>query len=449
MWTNLNRQNKMVYGKVTECEKHADSGEIIRYKVTYSPQLRQVLNSNNIGHWLAIPESQVLPPPLVLGGCILYEQYMQVDNELSLLQSYLPTDKPFYWSWITPDRSHEDLVDSNYGEPLPRLTLMLRGFRLELNVKPSRIPNAGYGVFLSCTTLMDAASDDETVDAFVLKAGELVDLGVYAPFRIQDKKVEAVTFAKNFVHSYKIEKWAFNASDTRYQLDITDDVTGNLHAAAKLHIPAYVNECNDDDLVNIRAEHDPEGSVHYLLGRSIQSRGELVVPTDGSEVELYVNYGALYEKVRIRNGYSFVSHEEQVCIKNQISNEEVEDVEEMDRFEEADIKACVNYFLMLFSMEEESKFAGEVVQRALICAVVMQRRAYRFLLEAAGGDYSPAERVLRKAGLLVSRLLGMVKDERDALEMLQSTGEFDELLRRVFGRVFSDEELRKLAEMMK
>jgi hypothetical protein len=77
------------------------------------------------------------------------------------------------------------------------------------------------------------------VDAFVLKAGELIDLGIYAPFRIQDKKPEAVTFVKNFVHSYKIEKWAFNATDIRYQLDIT--ATGNLHAGAKLHIPAYVN----------------------------------------------------------------------------------------------------------------------------------------------------------------------------------------------------------------
>jgi hypothetical protein len=325
---------------------------------------------------------------------------------------------------------------------------MLRGFRLELNVKPSRIPNAGYGVFLSCMKLMEDASDDETVDAFVLKAGELVDLGIYAPFRIQDKKPEAVTFVKNFVHSYKIEKWAFNAKDIRYQLDITDDATGNLHAAAKSHIPAYVNESNDDDLVNIRAEHDPEGSVHYLLGHSIQSQGAFVVPNDGSEVELHVNYGALYERVRIRNGYSFVREEERACITKQISREEVEDVEEMDRFEEADIEACVNYFLMLFAMEDESKLTGEIVQRALICAAVLQRRASRLLLERAGGDYSPAKKVAKKAGLLVSRLLGMVKVERDALKLLQKTGEFDELLRRVLGLLFSAEELRELDKMM-
>jgi hypothetical protein len=198
----------------------------------------QVLNLNNICHWLAIPESQMLPSPLVLGSCILYEQYMQVDNDVLPLQSYLSTGKPFYWSWITADLSYEELVHSNDGEPLPRLTLMLRGFCLELNVKPSRIPNAGYGVFLSCMKLMKTLPMMR-VDAFVLKAGELVDLGIYAPFRIQDKKPEAVTFVKNFVHSYKIEKWAFNATDIRYQLDIT--ATGNLHAGAKLHIPAYVN----------------------------------------------------------------------------------------------------------------------------------------------------------------------------------------------------------------
>jgi hypothetical protein len=454
VWTNLKREDRILYGKVAECERNVHSGEVSHFKVIYSPQYRQVLNSNAIGHWLAVPESQVLPYPLVLGGCILYEKHAQVTNEMSLLRSYLPNDKPFYWSWISPDLSHEELIDNNFGGPLPRLTLMLRGFRLELNVKPSGIPNAGYGVFLRSVRLLEDASDDHPVDSFMLGAGELVDLGVYAPFRIEDKKLEAVSFVKNFVHCYKIEKWYFDASDTRFHLDITDDVTGDLHTAAMSHIPAYVNESIDDEKVNIRAEHDPEGSVHYLLGHLNQVQGTFHVPTDGSEVELHVNYGHLYEQARVRNGYSFVSDEEQALIKEKILHEEVEDVEEMDRFGEADIEACVNFFSTLFSTNDKSKFTPEVIERTLTCAVVLQRRAHRLLLEVSEGDSSDAggvslKRVLKKAGLLVLRLMGMARDDWGMLKPLQNNGNFDELLKGVFERHFSCEELCELDEMMK
>jgi hypothetical protein len=448
VWTNLNRQDRFLLGKIVECEKCEQSGEVTGVKVIYSPQLRQLLNLSSIGSWLAVPESQVLPYHLALGGCILYEKQVKGNA------NYLPAGQLFYWSWITPDLSHEELIHNNFLGGLPRLTLLLRGFRLELNVKRSRIPMSGYGVFLRCVRLLKDASEDSSSDAFVLKAGELVDLGVYAPFRIEDKKLEAVCFVKNFVHYYKPEKWYFDASDTRYHLDITDDVTGDLHAGAMSHIPTYVNESIDEGKVNIQAEHDPEGSVHYLLGHGNQAQGRFRVPTDGSEVELYVNYGESYEKARVRNGYSFVSDEKQARIKEKILHEEVEDVDEMERFEKGDIKACVNYFLMLFLTNDKSKFSPEVIERALTCAVVLQRRANHFLLELSGGDTSDADliswkRVLEKAKLLVSQLLRMGRDDRSILKTLQKNGDFDELLKRVFEGHFSSKELCELNEMMK
>jgi hypothetical protein len=454
VWTNVNRQDRFLYGEVAECERSVSSGVITSFKVIYSPQLRQLLNSNAIGSWLAVPESQVLPYPLVLGGCILYEKHVQRSNAISLLRSHLPTDQPFYWSWITPDFCHEELIDNNFGSPLPRLTLLLRGFSLKLSVKPSSIPFAGYGVFVRCVRLLEDASDDQSVHPFMLKAGELVDLGVYAPFRIEDRKLEAVCFVKNFVHHYKPEEWYFDARDTHYHLDITDDLTGDLHAGAMSHIPAYVNESNDDEKISILAQHDPEGSVHYLLGHSNQEQGTFHLPADGSEVELFVNYGHRYEQVRVRNGYSFVSEKEQARIKEKILHEQVEDVQEMDRFESGDIEACVNFFFTLFSMNDKSKFRPVVIKRALTCAVVLQRRAHRLLLQLSNGDPSDAggvslKRLLKKAELLVSRLLRMERDDQGIMKTLQDCGDLDALLKRVFEQQFSSEELCELDEMMK
>jgi hypothetical protein len=76
---------------------------------------------------------------------------------------------------------------------------------------------------------------DDEAEYFELKAGELIDLGIYGPFQIEDQKLEAVFFVKNFVHSRKCDAWSFNAGDERYQLDITDDYTGELHATDMCH----------------------------------------------------------------------------------------------------------------------------------------------------------------------------------------------------------------------
>jgi hypothetical protein len=345
-------------------------------------------------------------------------------------------------------RRHEELVDNGSDTRLPRLTLLWQGFRLALNVKPSTIPNAGYGVFLSCTSLMQ----DAEAEYFELKPGELIDLGIYGPLQIQDQKLEAVFFVKNFVHSHKCDVFTFDAGDNRHQLDITDDVSGELHAVAKSHVLAYVNESDVDRLITIKAEHDPEGSVHYLLGHANQSQGSFVVPADGSEVEVFVNYGLNYENVRIRKGYSFVSREERARVMDILSHEDAGDLKEMDRFEEAEVEACVKFLWTLFSTEEESQFTSEVIERGLTCAVVLQRRAeHKFskqlqraqdvnggTMEASAVDLKT---VLKESRLLVSLLLGMMKEEQHSLRMLQNAGKYDELRRKLFERRFSSEEL--------
>ena len=152
-WTDLKGQSKMVYGEVTQCEKNVGNGKVIRFKVTYSSKSRKALEAIGNACGLVFPEPQMLPPVLIVGGCVQFEREMRAvsGRPRRLTNSF---SLPFYWSWITPLRHHGELVHMGGGKHLPRLTLLLQGFRLLLFVKPSTILNAGYGVSLSCTSPM-------------------------------------------------------------------------------------------------------------------------------------------------------------------------------------------------------------------------------------------------------------------------------------------------------
>ena len=205
----------------------------------------------------------------------------------------------------------EELVYGSDGKKLPRLILVWTSYQLLFTVGPSTIPNAGLGVFVQCTSLVPARTH------LRLKKGEMLDLGVYAPFRKEDVKEECVFLVKNFIMGLKCEEWTFDAGPTQvsYQFDITDDWTGELHDLAAQHIPAYVNESNMESLPSVHAEHDPEGVVHYLLGGRTN---DLILPADGSKVELFINYGPKYERVRIRKNYSFLPPAQQLsAVKSQ------------------------------------------------------------------------------------------------------------------------------------
>jgi len=455
-WTDLKDQTKVVYGEVIECEKNTFDGDIYRFKVKYSSQSRAIVNSINNCCASIVPETQMLPASLVLGGCIRLGQQLNVTHESALLNGL--GREMHRWNWITPEMRHREMVENHKGKRLPCLTIVLRGFKLELTVEPSTIPNAGNGVFLRCSRVMADAGAAPS-EPFILKAGELVDLDCYAPFGPQDKKLEAVMIIKNFLHSHKCEEWAFDALQSHYQLDITDDVTGDIHAEAMSHIPAYVNESDADGAVCIRAEHDAEGSVHYLLGHPHKAQGSFVMPSDGiTKREVYVNYGNIYEKIRVRKQYGFLPGERAHLLKI-IENEDTTSVLEMDAFSPVDLEASVDFLLGLFS--KDANFSKDVAQRALVCAVVLQRRAQKLFLKGFLGvtnanddatvDMSNAvdlRKVLKLSEKLVVLLLGMVPDKEDRLKVLQAANSVDNMCVQVLKMQFSNKELSKLSQMM-
>ena len=77
------------------------------------------------------------------------------------------------------------------------------------------------------------------------------------------RKSDHIFLIKNFVLKMKAEEYCFNthaeSNDTVY--DIVDDVTGQLHAESRRHIPPYVNEICTGGQQTVHAKHDPQVNI--------------------------------------------------------------------------------------------------------------------------------------------------------------------------------------------
>jgi hypothetical protein len=203
-WTNVDGQNRHVSGVITKVESGLDG---LHFTVTYD-ESRNLVNappSNNCSSsssgCLYVPITHTFSEPDVLGGYLLDSQIIGVDS--SELMKQFPV-KPFYISWLVPSVRREVLChDRNpHHGALPVLTMVIRGFQLVFTVKTSSIPNAGFGVFLTCKALRGKPF-------FELAPGELLDMGVYAPYRSEDRRKEHIWLLKNFVHNLKCEEFGF------------------------------------------------------------------------------------------------------------------------------------------------------------------------------------------------------------------------------------------------
>jgi hypothetical protein len=346
-WSDVHSRNKIVYGIITGYSEDNDDNSF--FNVKYNAASKSVANliPNECG--CSVPNSRSLKPEFAWGGCLLYEDLKQphLDCKLPLLQSISAIDK-HCWRWIVPDLRYEEL-ETFGGKRVPKLTLVVRGHQIVFSVRQSTIPFAGYGVFVKAKNCM--GDSDAPLD---FQRGELLDLGVYAPFLSTDKKKEAVFCAKTYIHSYAPEEWCFesDAVDTMY--DITDDHSGSISEQARRHIPSYINECNNDGIPTVRAELDPEGAVHYLLGVIDEKETRMSIPTNG-EKEVFVHYGERYENVRLRKGYSQLGAKEKQKRMKELEGEDSEHLDDIERnYSVENVTDCVDYLESLYSDNSQS-----------------------------------------------------------------------------------------------
>jgi hypothetical protein len=117
---------------------------------------------------------------------------------------------------------------------------------------------------------------------------------------------ESVFLLKNFIHNWEPEGWCFDQA-TRHEVkgshvfDVTDNWTGDLHSLASQNVMVYVNETDGktNSVPTVYAAHDPAGAVHYLMGHGEKKHGPFRIPLNGEEIELKIDYGEKYEKVRL------------------------------------------------------------------------------------------------------------------------------------------------------
>uniref|UniRef100_A0A7S2UHB5 Uncharacterized protein n=1 Tax=Attheya septentrionalis TaxID=420275 RepID=A0A7S2UHB5_9STRA len=363
-WTDVNGCNKVSYGTITKFEeKDEDEVKNIVFTVKYMDESRALMST--------IPEFRKLKSELAWGGCVKFEREQKTSDTLEKLAEHRTCSH-----WITPIMRNEELDDRS----LPQLTLVIRGFKLVFSVRDSTIPNAGKGVFVKGSNIF--VSDGMKSSPFVLNKGELLDLGIYAPFRAEDKKEEHVFFMKNFIHSFICEEWTFNTDHSDTVFDITDDWTGEIHDLARQHVPAYINECSSSETPTIRAEHDPEGNVHYLLGIVDADAEKLTIPVDGTELELFINYGPLYENVRLRKLYSELPLDEKKQRLKKLEDEDNEYLGEIDDFSGETVADCVAFIEKLVSSETQS-LSRTVKQRSLRILRLLVKKAKTLLDEDA------------------------------------------------------------------
>jgi hypothetical protein len=377
-WVNVKGAKTAIYGTITKVEQD-DIDEEEKFTVTYTDESRNWVNSTYTGCGrLHVPRTGTIDDLVAWGGCLQYLAIKKAPMQKLLHQA------PFYTKWLTPNLYRKEMVrtrDLSEDTPqsiLPRLMITHGPFELTFTVKTSTIPNAGYGVFLSVKPLLKDEADAPT--HFELQPGELMDFGVYAPFRTEDKRKDHAFLIKNFVHGFKCEEYAFQTEEEDSIFDITDDLTGELHMDARRHIAPFVNEISSErhQVPMVHARHDCEGALHYLLGHAEQANGPLRIEANGIEQEIFANYGDEYENVRLRKDYPRNPVEESQAMER-LTNDEKEYLQEIDTYTANEVQHTIQFFNSMLDFNR-GELDESVVERMVVVMILIKRRAI-FIME--------------------------------------------------------------------
>jgi hypothetical protein len=387
-WTvDVNGARRAIHGKITACWQrlfHQD----LHFKVEFSRESRSLLKETS-GASREIPYfDDDVSEAVAWGGYVSFLENVGRPKQV----------KEFHHKWLFAD-VRVSSVNSN--DQLPRCDMIVRGFRLTFFVADSLIPKGGLGFFVTCKPVSDLLKAPKY---FELEAGCLLDLGIYAPLQAEDRKPEIVSLVKNFIHSWKAESWSFDLAHhdkgKHTLFDITDDWTGDLHEKAKDNFLVYVNETDGKEVPSILADHDPvstekgrcndfsrspctntlnflfsssqEGSVHYYMGHWAKEHGPFRI-TVGNSVELKIDYGEEYERVRVRKKYSRLSGAELEKIEASLLEDDIDVIRDLSAISINEVNMALDFVERLFHCRAP-RLPGEKRTRAFIVALLLLAR---------------------------------------------------------------------------
>jgi hypothetical protein len=360
-WINHEGKRKAAFGTFVSCVN--DEG-VLHFSIELDL---------SVGTWLAfgVRNEAPNPPLLCVEEADAWAGYLSFvaqteGRKYSIPSDRLPREIPIHRHYIVPTVIHSCSQQRT-------IELVVKGYRLKLKVKESKIPKGGLGLFVKAEPIASLKHREKGA-AFVLEEGELVDLGVYGPLRTEDLKPDHVVIVKRFIHNKKSEKWSFEAfGDPRLVFDITDDDTGNLSKLAEKNILVFTNETNGKDIPAVFAKNDPEGAMHYYLGHNDCGQGPLLIPTDGTEMELKIDYGPKYEMVRVRNGYSRLSGQKLKEARMEAYCDEKDMLNDLSKLTTGEISDIYSFLEKLNSSWTDSKTTNDrgPVGRAMLVALLL------------------------------------------------------------------------------
>jgi hypothetical protein len=361
-WLDVNGNCQIMYGTVNLCHR-----SLLDDKTSFSVKYDKdfLIPAHTVCDEISEEEAW--------GGCMAFIQHL--GNPMKE-QDWMKSTK-FHYSWIIPDRRVDDK-----DATLPHTEIIAVGHRFLFEVRNSTIPGAGLGLWVRVESLLE----DSRQKTLTLEAGNLVDLGIYGPLRADDCKPHHVEKVKNYLHEWICESYLFDSgrSFDSVAFDITDDATGKPHIKAKRNMLTYVNETDGKVTPSILAERDPGGSIHYFLGHGVKDQGPLRLPL-GESVELLIDYGPLYERVRVRNNYSRLHGQELADEQKNLANYDSDAVED---FRHLSVDHC--HEIICFIEKILRRFDGSR-SRLIIVVVSLLARLKAVEKEFEGFDFSPDE----------------------------------------------------------
>lgn len=238
----------------------------------------------------------------------------------------------------------------------------------------------------------------------------------------------------------KPEEWVFDAKeeDGARVFDITNDKNGDLHDLAAHNILSFVNETDGHQPASIHARRDFFSHVHYMLGPD-DNQSELLLPYK-QWIELKVDYGPSYERVRIRKGYSRLPEGSNERTKMEEQTHDSTTLQDIKHWCGKETKISMDY---LSKLDLDEMDAGPQLQ-ALVISLCLYDRLQFVGKELEDADFRNSA---IKALSLIKRIVKLVNDEqlakhfkrsetRAELHLANFLGQPTDTIQKMFGEHF-------------
>jgi hypothetical protein len=183
--------------------------------------------------------------------------------------------------------------------------------------------------------------------------------------------------------------------------------------------------------------------LHYLLGHAGKDDAPFQLRADGkTEIEIFVDYGPKYEKVRLRKGFTRLSPDEETKCLQELEKDEQEYLEEIESYSVSDVSSSLEYFRALLVTKTRRELGDEFLLRSLVVVLLLKGRVRSVEVEMynLADDDSICDNgytELDTSGLVAAA-------DKLVCCLLDQWGDDDEIMQRLLSRDFSVYALKKL-----